>query len=344
MRALSLLVALLAAGASPQAQTGAAADCLGITDDRARLQCYDRVHGRATPSPPVPSDIAPAAPLPQQQPPMPEPTRLQQRWDLGSARGAELFAPRAHKPVYLLPATWTDRLNRRPSSPAPDHTVTEAIDLRAVEAKYQISLKAKFGDAKEFGIPMSLWGGYTQSSRWQVYNGPESRPFRETNYEPELMLVVPLDREVLGWRLRAAQLALNHQSNGRALPLSRSWNRVIGELAFERGDWIVQLRPWWRLPEDASDDDNPDITDHVGRAEVVISRYWGGDHALTLQLRHSLRTGDRSRGSGQLEWVFPMSGTLHGVLQWWSGYGESLIDYNFRQNKIGLGVTIAGWR
>jgi phospholipase A1 len=39
-----------------------------------------------------------------------------------------------------------------------------------------------------------------------------------------------------------------------------------------------------------------------------------------------------------------MSGTLHGVLQWWSGYGESLIDYNFRQNKIGLGVTIAGWR
>jgi phospholipase A1 len=106
----------------------------------------------------------------------------------------------------------------------------------------------------------------------------------------------------------------------------------------------VQLRPWWRIPESESDDDNPDIADHVGRAEVVVSRYWGGDHALTLQLRHSLRGGQRSRGSGQLEWVFPMSGTLHGVLQWWSGYGESLIDYNFRQNKLGLGVTIAGWR
>ena len=42
--------------------------------------------------------------------------------------------------------------------------------------------------------------------------------------------------------------------------------------------------------------------------------------------------------------LFPLAGALHGYLQVFSGYGESMIDYNLRQTKAGLGVTIAGWR
>jgi phospholipase A1 len=214
--------------------------------------------------------------------------------------------------------------------------------LRDIEAKYQLSLKALLG-RELLGSPVNLWGGYTQSSRWQVYNGAISRPFRETNYEPELMLVWPLQQQVLGWRFQAATVSLNHQSNGRSLPLSRSWNRIIGTLAFERDEWVVEFRPWMRLREKANADDNPDIEDHIGRAELLLGRYWG-EQALNLQLRHSLRGGARSRGSMQLEWVFPLSGVLHGHLQWFTGYGESMVDYNIRQNRIGLGVTIAGWR
>jgi phospholipase A1 len=271
-----------------------------------------------------------------------ETPRLARRWDLTGDSGTGLFVPRPYKPVYVLPATWTDRVNRRPASPAPDHTVADPLELRPVEAKYQLSLKAQL--ARELmGTPLSLWGGYTQSSRWQVYNGADSRPFRETNYEPELMLVWPLNREWLGWRLGLASLSLNHQSNGRALPLSRSWNRLIGTLAFERGEWVAEIRPWWRIPEREADDDNPDINDYVGRMELQLSRYWG-DHALSLQLRHTLRTGARSRGSAQLDWVFPLSGALHGYLQVFGGHGESLVDYNLRQTKIGLGVTITGWQ
>jgi phospholipase A1/A2 len=157
------------------------------------------------------------------------------------------------------------------------------------------------------------------------------------------MLVMPLQAELLGWQLRMASLALNHQSNGRSLPLSRSWNRIIGSLAAERGDWVAEFRPWVRIKETVADDDNPDIEDHVGRAELLLGRYWG-EQALTLQLRHSLRSGSNSRGSAQADWVFPLAGALHGYLQVFSGYGESLVDYNLRQNKIGLGVTIAGWR
>jgi phospholipase A1 len=98
-----------------------------------------------------------------------------------------------------------------------------------------------------------------------------------------------------------------------------------------------------RIPERASDDDNPDVSDYMGRGELRLARYVG-DHALLLQLRHSLRSGDRSHGSAQLEWAFPLSGVLHGFVQVFSGYGESLIDYNLRQNRLSLGVTLAGWR
>ncbi len=277
-----------------------------------------------------------------------EPPRslLEQRWDLDGSRPNDEFFPRAYKPVYLLPATHTDRLNLRPSSPSALRSATEDQLLRHVEAKYQLSFKSKLAhDIAD--TPLALWGGYTQSSRWQVYNGAVSRPFRETNYEPEIIVVWPLVQPLLGGSLRMASLSLNHQSNGRSLPLSRSWNRWIATLAWEREGWVVEARPWWRIKEAAAEDDNPDILDHVGRGELIVSRHWGeGDaaHALVLQLRHSLRGGTRSRGSAQLEWAFPLRGALHGWLQVFNGHGESLIDYNLRQTKIGIGVTIAGWR
>jgi phospholipase A1 len=329
------LACLLMASAAPAQVPGA--DCTALAEDTARLACYDRAHGRsATAVAPAPTlSATPAAA------PAPSPSHLGPRWDLDGDLGAR-FAPRPYKPVYLLPATWTDRINRLPGSPSAEHTVPEGLNLLASEAKYQLSLKAKLSQDL-LGTPASLWAGYTQSSRWQVYNGAASRPFRETNYEPELMLVWPLHSELLGWTLRFGSLSLNHQSNGRSLPLSRSWNRLIGELALERGEWVVEMRPWLRIHERPQDDDNPDIEDHIGRGELLLGRYWG-EHALTLQLRHSLRSGERSHGSAQVDWVFPLNGALHGYLQVFSGQGESLIDYNFRQTKLGLGITIAGWR
>jgi phospholipase A1/A2 len=341
---------LLVASACVPSLAVAAADCVNESDPTRRLSCYDRLHGRTEPPMPVPP--AAAAPAPdtpgtrsvptaKSSQAVPRHSVLSQRWDLDDQGGTH-FAPRPHRPVYLLPATWTDHVNRRPASPTPDHTVFSDLELKSVEAKYQISLKAKFGD-NLFGTRLDVWGGYTQSSRWQLYNGADSRPFRETNYEPELILTWPMQASMLGWQWRLSSLSLNHQSNGRALPLSRSWNRVIATAAFERGDWVVELRPWWRLRERPEDDDNPDLADYIGRGELSIARYVG-DHAFTAQLRHSLRGGDRSRGSVQLDWVFPLTGALHGYLQVFSGYGESLVDYNLQQTKWGLGVTIAGWR
>jgi phospholipase A1 len=330
----------LSAGALVHAQDNPA-DCVRIDDDAARLVCYDRAHKRD----PVPAgvskpDAAPASPKPP--PSSAAPSLFDDRWDLDGRRKGELFFPRAYKPVYVLPFTWTDHVNDLPSSPSPPNTVSTPLVLRPIEVKYQLSLKAKLWEDL-LGTPLRIWGGYTQSSRWQVYNGKESRPFRETNYEPEIIFAWPLDYSLWGWRLRQLSVAANHQSNGRELPLSRSWNRVIGEAALEHGNWTMQVRPWVRLNESAEDDDNPDISDHIGRGELLFTGKLG-QNVMALTLRHSLRSGDRSRGSAQLEWSFPIDGALHAYAQWFSGYGESLIDYNHKQNKIGFGVSIVEWR
>ena len=58
-----------------------------------------------------------------------------------------------------------------------------------------------------------VWLGYTQSSRWQVYNEDESRPFRETNYEPEASLIFRTNYELLGLNGRLLGLTFNHGGN-----------------------------------------------------------------------------------------------------------------------------------
>ena len=97
------------------------------------------------------------------------------------------------------------------------------------------------------------------------------------------------------------------------------------------------------MPGNATDDDNPNIEDYVGRGELLLS-YTLARNVFSLQARHSLRSGERARGSLQIDWAFPIIGNLHGYLQLFSGYGESMIDYNFRQNKIGLGISVIEWR
>jgi phospholipase A1 len=343
--------------------------CRGVADGAQRLACYDRAAdaaaARAEPAAAaaLSSTAAPAAPAapaaaaapapPADQPGLrlaaaappragwPRAT-LTDRWELDPSTLHARFTPRPYNPVYLLPLVASSPVNRRPSSPSQALSSGERLPLQSAEMKFQLSLKTKLVEGL-FDGQGNVWAAYTQSSRWQVYNGAQSRPFRETNYEPELMLVFGTDYNLLGARGKLLGLSLNHQSNGRASNLSRSWNRVIGMAGFEQGDWTLMLRPWWRIPEAQGSDDNADIADMLGRGDLVLSKLWG-QHLVSLQLRHSLRKGSAAHGSAMLDWSFPLLGNLKGHLELFTGQGESLIDYNFRQTRVGLGLSLIEWR
>lgn len=319
-------------------------DCRSLTDGGERLACYDSLPDVREPAV---ADATAGIPVSKQAdaPGIKADSDeagsiLGKAWELDAGQRGHLLRIRPYKPVYLLPLFHTSSRNTRPSSPAANHSVSDSVDLGDTEAKLQISLKTKIAE-DVFGDNGDLWFGYTQTSRWQVYNDGLSRPFRETNHEPELMLGWRTEYDFLGWRGRIANLSLNHQSNGRSLPLSRSWNRLMASTSLERGDWTMTVRPWWRIPEHSSDDDNPDISNYLGRADFQLVRNAGG-HQLSVLLRHNLRLHN-SRGAVQLDYAFPIAGELRGHLQWFSGYGESLIDYNHRANYIGVGVSLVEW-
>jgi phospholipase A1 len=322
--------------ASPEA-------CKALEADAERLACYDLAFGRQ-PSAEAPPVVLPTpsggfvVPRPPEEP-APR-SLLDSRWELFPESKLGTFGMRAYQPVYVLPYLYSNSPNETPSSPAPGHSVEDGV-LDQQEVKFQISFKTKVWQGI-FGEQGDLWFGYTQSSRWQLYDTELSRPFRETNYEPELMLVFGIDQPILGWHARLLSVGLNHQSNGRDVPRSRSWNRVTASVGFERPGWTLTFRPWWRIKEEADDDDNPDIEDHVGRGEVLLVRHWR-HHEFAALFRHTLRDGDRMRGAAQLDWAFPIRGNLRGHVQIFRGYGESLIDYNHLSTQIGVGISLIEW-
>ncbi|WP_333666759.1 phospholipase A [Acinetobacter guillouiae] len=271
----------------------------------------------------------------------PNTSLLDRRWELSQDSKLGTWNIRANQPVYLLPAFWTSKKNEFPQSPNPQNTVDEDQNLKSMEAKFQISLKTKAAE-NLFGNNGDVWVGYTQSSRWQVYNSEESRPFRETNYEPEASLIFRTNYNLLGLNGRLLGLTLNHQSNGRSDPLSRSWNRVILNLGFEKDNFALMVRPWYRIEEDFQDDNNPDIKNYIGRGDLTAFYRWN-DNDFSLMLRHSLKGGDDSHGAIQFDWAFPIKGKLRGHFQLFDGYGESLIDYNHRATYVGLGVSLMNW-
>jgi len=262
---------------------------------------------------------------------------LDQRWDLVDTTERQTFRIDPYKPIYFMLGRWSSSPNKQPQGKNQEFSLDEPIDLDVVEAKFQISLKTKIAQGL-FNNKGDLWVGYTQLAAWQVYNRKLSRPFRELNYEPELIFNYPLNFDLIGFQAKMAGVAFNHESNGRSLPLSRSWNRVIFHFAMEKENWQIIFKPWFVIKD--KDEDNPDADDYIGRAELTVI------HAIGEQLiyavgKHPFNKLDR--GSIELNYVFPIDGNLRGHIQFFAGYGETLIDYNHYQNTLGIGISLIDW-
>lgn len=227
------------------------------------------------------------------------------------------------------------------------YTDTSNINKQAIQS-YNWAHNARHDELKfQLSLAFPIWRGiagdnsvlgasYTQRSWWQISNSKESSPFRETNYEPQLFLAWATDYEFLGWTLREAEYGFNHESNGRADPTSRSWNRIYARYMAQHGNWQVELKPWYRIPESKSNDDNPDITKYMGYYQIKVG-YALGDSVISVTSHYNWNTG---YGSGELGWSYPITRHVRFYTQLFSGYGESMIDYNHKQTRFGIGIMM----
>ena len=185
---------------------------------------------------------------------------------------------------------------------------------------------------------------YTQSSLWD-WNAP-SAPFFDTSYKPEFLYA--WERVAGGqppdWYQLDLQGGAQHESNGKDGAESRSLNTAYlrPTLTLGRDDGLLltlQPRAWVYLGDMS---DNPDIANYRGYGDLRAILGW----KRGLQLSALGRMGkDANHGSVQLDLTYPMmkifgSFSVYLDAQYFTGYGESLLEYNRRSEAFRMGFSI----
>ncbi|MFH0262978.1 phospholipase A [Vibrio mediterranei] len=241
------------------------------------------------------------------------------------------FVITPYRQNYILPITEMSQVNTAPYTS--DIFDGKSDELKDEEIKFQISFKMPLVEEGIFNEEDQIYFGFTLKSFWQAYSSEISAPFRETNYRPEVFYESPLPIESSHgvWFTR---VGFEHESNGRTQELSRSWNRIYGGIGYAEDDLLVYLEPWYRIPD--NDDDNPDIEDYMGHFELTAA-YKYEKVEFSGVARYNFQTG---YGGVEAGMSFPLLGRVRGYVQYYQGYGESLIDYNYNNKRIGVGVLL----
>lgn len=266
------------------------------------------------------------------------------------------FGLHPYKTNYFAPFSYSSSRYRRPSSinenALSDDLLQESEYENHMEAEYQLSFQKSL-TYDLFGWNEYISVAYTQQVWWKLYD--ESAPFRETNYTPELFMILPTsdywDKE---YHLKAFKFGYKHQSNGEDGYASRSWNRLFLSTLWQWDSLFMKVEGWYRIPEsrksdafyegtdpDASGDDNPGITDYLGYGEIEL-QYLYGPHQFNLLLRNNFDF-DQNKGAVQFEYTAPFynSENTFWYVKLFNGYGESLIDYDRSVTKMSVGFAFS---
>ncbi len=274
------------------------------------------------PAPPAPATPAPPAPL--SSPP-------------GATRIANLDLDRDWESV---------RAHISPLDP-----VYFAVGFNSgANAKFQFSFKYQL-----FATPaarLSCWRddlyfGFTQTSLWDLHS--LSKPFRDSSYKPAFFYY---RRRLAGDKSWLSHLGINtgfqHESNGKAGDTSRSLNSlyltpVITLVKQDDFFWTAAPQAFWHFEKS----ENPDITDYRGYVDFHPTIGWNSGLQLTAFLRKGTRAG---YGSAELDlsyplrktWPFPDTAGGYFQVQYFDGWGETILDYNHRfRDELRFGFMIA---
>lgn len=231
-----------------------------------------------------------------------------------------LYNIKAHGANYFLPVSYKYGGTYSPVG---------AHDLKSTEIEFQVSIKYDFA-TNLLGMHGIYAFAYTQKSFWQAY--AESAYFRESNYNPEFMATFPLKYK----HLKGLRVSLAHQSNGRGGADERSWNYIAGSIYYQTGLLFTELRVWSRFKDKI--DYNPELIKYMGHGHIrFIFPY--KKHLAKLLLRSNF---DGKNGI-EFSYSYPFFGSkdLFFYLKTFNGYGESLIDYDNKIEKVAFGFSIS---
>ncbi len=219
-----------------------------------------------------------------------------------------------------------------------------SIEYTNIEAELQVSLKLQiFKDI--FKLHERYYISYTQQAFWQLY--ANSAPFRESLYNPEVFIEFPIDDDISIFNLRTFTFGYAHRSNGQPDTsgitfstnqtlenMSRSLNYIYGTIRMQYESLITDIT----LLATISDlSDNPDIMDYYGYSNIKFT-YFINKHMFTLYARGNMITGN---GAVEATYSYPLISDTNLYVKIFSGYGESLIDYDNQITKFSIGFSFS---
>ena len=235
-----------------------------------------------------------------------------------------IYSLKAYETNYFIPVSYRADDAR--------YGDTNGHNAQAVETEFQISVRYDYG-ANILGLNEVYSLAYTQHSFWQLYE--TSAYFRETNYNPAAFVTIPVGYTRNFDFFKMIRFSFAHQSNGRGGYEERSWNYVEASLYFQFGPTFVNLKLWKDVGNLSYNDD--------------LMEYMGyGSLTLLLPYKKNLfkltgRNPFNHKGAIEGSYTYPLTDedNLFLYLKAFHGFGESLISYDERVTKIGIGFSIS---
>ncbi len=245
-----------------------------------------------------------------------------------------------------------------------------------INARFQFSFKYRLLEAQaDQEIKRDLYFAYTQTSIWDLES--LSKPFYDSSYKPTAFFLRERFRETGFWSHIGLQIGAQHESNGKGggtvAPSSglisgtstllhpndtRSLNTLYIAPRFRWNHpatgWFLEVSP--RVMSYFQIDENPDLPRYRGHVELSVH----GGYDRAGQISMLLRGSPRGKGSVEFNATWPMtrivplswlsssairdvirSGGGYFQLQYFNGYGESLLDYDVRRkDQLRFGIEI----
>ncbi len=249
------------------------------------------------------------------------------------------FGLRPYKTNYILPFGYREGVYK---------SYVQSDTYTNKEAELQVSLKLYLGHGL-FGLDELYYASYTHQAFWQIYTN--SSPFRETTYNPEAFVIFPILDYTSSLQMRSLKFVIAHRSNGQGNNenavyvspednlgnRSRSINYFYTTLSLQHNTLMTDITAWLPFPDATNLDDNPDLMDYMGYGSVKFS-YFMDNNLFTLMGRANFVT---AKGAVEATYSYPLTDGVFLYGKIFSGYAESLIDYNNYITKFSIGFSFS---
>lgn len=202
------------------------------------------------------------------------------------------------------------------------------------DVKFQISVAQRLTKSTLPGKTY-LFLMYSQKCFWNVFE--ESLPMHDLNFNPGIgvsKLLISKDRLV-----GKATLLIEHESNGKDGEASRSWNKVsLSASIFVDPNFMIHGKYWIPIVDG---ENNKDILRYSGIYQTGL-QYVSSNGRFGVALTLVKRKGwDLNFNTiAELNYRLFAQENQYLFLQYYNGYGESLLDYKQFHSRLRVGIVI----